>query len=605
MNVLHLFSLPLLTKELIEQAHRKRTYVLRVIYAVILYGIALWYYGDLSRGGSAAELVNLGRGRALFACLFVTQFFAILLLMPAITCGALTVEKEKDTLALLLLTKLRPWTIVFEKLLSRVFAMSTYQLLSLPLFAIVYGIGGVDLPELIIAVASLTAFTLIVASVSILCSTWFRTTSEAFVMAYVALSGLGCVCSPFWMIIAAVMNSGIRAAGSEPPSPWLMIIEALFLSTTVGIFAAMISAVLLMVASNVLVQRAFVPPRNILLEQFQRADRFFNDLNQKTTGGIVLVQDRESLPLFQPITWRETRKKSLGTFRYQFRILMFLLAPLILVIAAAMNGGGTNEVTSPFRGFPIFFWIVSVICVTIHSTGVIPAERIRQSLDVLLVAPLTPAEIVLEKLSGVRRLIKILTVPFVILVVFQAIWTGYVVGGSRIYRNSDFWLELVSTSLTALVYMPLIMWVGFQFGLRMRTQIQALLCTFASVASACLIPLLVARFLEPSFSGSIDHFWNEVSFICEWLSPLQPLFNIRDSNAGYANRAATSDLAILESMGQINWWMLGLHFLIYGAVWALLRRNAIRAFSRIVGRLEPGAAGSKPEAANQLGLHLQ
>ena len=584
MNLLERYSLPLLTKELIEQANNKRTYILRVVYAVVLFGAALWAYSDLNNGGASAGLVNFGKGRAFFQMLVNVQTFAIILLLPAITCGALTVEKEKDTLALLLLTKLSSWTIVFEKLISRVLAMGTYQLLSLPLFAIVYGMGGVELSGIIHAVVSLLALTIVVASVSILCSTWFRTTSEAFIVSYVILFllGFGITLSTEFAMRVQTMRGNITNWPNNPPreSFWHALIAAFSTDTSIAMQAIAVCLVCILLASRVLFARAFVPPRNIMLEIFQRADRFFNELNDSTTGGVVLVPDRETLPIFQPITWRETRKKSLGTFRYQFRILMFLLAPLIFVIAAILSDG-RNDFTSPFRGFPVFFWIVSVICLTIHSTGVIAAERIRQTLDVLLVSPLTPTEIVLEKLSGVRRMIKILTVPFAVLVLFQAIWTGYVLQGSmqQNQRSVDFWLELVTATLVPIFYMPIIMWVGFQFGLRARTQIQAILATFTTVVLACIIPFVLVVLIRAYSLTS-----QPVASLLIWLSPLRMSFPAMSFGPGYN---------LLQEKSILAWFVVFVHFTFYGIIWWWLRRNALQAFSKVVHRMEPSVTTPK------------
>ena len=583
MKFSQLFSLPLLTKEMIEQAQSRRTYTLRVVYATIFYSLALWQYHNTS-GGGATGFENLGRGREFFLQLTFVQTCAIVLLLPAITCGALTVEKEKDTLALLLLTKLSPWTIVFEKLLSRIFSMATFQLLSLPLFAIVYSIGGVELADLINAIALLMSLTMFVGSVSILCSTWFRTTSESFIAAYLSLFFLGCFFSIFGGPGLELWQMSFHSESGRSRLPLSQGI-----SNSIGdlTFALLVSLIPVFLASNILVARAFVPAWNMVLESFQRADRFFNDLNKKTTGGIVLVQDNETLPLYHPISWRETRKKSLGTFRYQFRILMLLLAPLIVVIAAVMTDGRT-EFTTPFRGFPAFFWLVSVVCLTIHSTGVMPSERIRQTLDVLLVAPLTPAEIVLQKLSGVRRLIKILTVPFVVLIVFQAIWTGYIVQETDPERRSNLELELVAASLSAIVYMPLLMWIGFEFGLRMKTQIQAVLSTFATVAIICVLPGFVMFFLDEyalrGVSSQPAHSIPAVRLFV--VGPWQITF-------GVSQLARASDYWKQKGTGVFLsprldvWGMLAVHFGLFAALGWWLRRNAIRTFSRFVRRMEP------------------
>jgi ABC-type transport system involved in multi-copper enzyme maturation permease subunit len=574
-NLLEQYSLPLLTKELIEQANNKRTYILRVVYAVVLYGAALFTYSDLNNGGVSAGLVNLGKGRAFFQMLVAVQAFAIVCLLPAITCGALTVEKEKDTLALLLLTKLSPWTIVFEKLVSRVLAMGTYQLLSLPLFAIVYGMGGVELNGIIHAVVSLLALTIIVASVSILCSTWFRTTAEAFIVSYSLLFLIGTcitVSTEFVRRTQAIAgNRGNWPNISQNPTFWHALTEAFSTDTFIMLQAATLCLVCMLLASRVLFARAFVPPRNLILELFQRADRFFNELNESTTGGIVLVPDRATLPLFHPIAWRETGKKSLGTFRYQFRILMLLLAPLVFVIAAILSDG-RNDFTSPFRGFPAFFWSVSVICLTIHATGVIAAERIRQTLDVLLVSPLTSAEIVLEKVSGVRRLIKILTIPFAALVLFQAIWTGYVLHGAlqTQHRGVDFWLELVTASLVAIFYMPIIMWFGFLFGLRLRNQIQAILATFTTLFLICVIPIVLVN----AFHLRLP----QAAWLLIWTSPLQMAFPTTGFGPGDNLFHQNTTLA---------WVIVTVHFTMYGIIWRSLRRNALQTFSKVVRRMEP------------------
>ena len=582
-------SLPLLTKELIEQSHSKRMYILRVLYAVILYGFALWQYDSITGGASGGGFVNLGRGHEFFTILVDIQKFAIYLLLPAITCGAVTVEKEKDTLGLLLLTKLGPMTIVVEKLLSRVIAMGTYQLLSLPLFAIVYGIGGVELSGLIAAIIELTALSIAVASVSILCSTWFRTTSEAFIMTYVlVLSIAGCVQFDKEILASIQMRSNSPFATAMPS-----LTQTLMAPILIAIQSFVFSGIFVLIASRTLFRRAFVSPKNILLGIFQSVDRFFNALNDSTTGGIVLVKDREGLPLFQPISWRETRKRSLGTFRYQFRILTLLLTPLIFVIAAVLSEGRV-DFTSPFRGFPVYFWLVAMICVTIHSTGVIAAERMRQSLDVLLVAPLTASEIVSEKLAGVRRLIKILIVPFAVLVTFQAIWSGYVMpAGSTLNQTTDFWLELVSSSLAPLVFMPVLMWVGFHFGLRLRSQMQAILATVAAVLVICLLPLAIAKYLDLeslALSPGVSR-WNRAPWsVClSWISPLRSMFETNnfgmEDDFGFYN-APNVPIAIPVKFEMFRWVSVTIHFVFYGLVWACLRQYALNSFSRVVKRSE-------------------
>src|SRR5262249_48509229 len=132
------FGLPLLAKELIEQSTRKRTYVVRVVYAMLLFTAAWLLFYDVVQVGTTSPLANLGSGRRMFEVLMKLQFAGIYLVMPAVTCGVIAHEKERNTLALLFLTKLGPWTILLEKLCSRLVPMCGFLLMSLPLLAYAY-----------------------------------------------------------------------------------------------------------------------------------------------------------------------------------------------------------------------------------------------------------------------------------------------------------------------------------------------------------------------------------------------------------------------------------------------------------------------------------
>src|ERR1044071_10410109 len=132
---------PLLGKELLEQAAQKRMYVVRVTYAVILFGAFTVYY---IRNLGADNVLVLGRGLGPFNFLVSAQLAAIFLFLPPMMAGALTQEKERDTLGLLFLTDLTPWELILQKYVGRLIPMLTLLFLSLPLLAVTYSLGGVS-----------------------------------------------------------------------------------------------------------------------------------------------------------------------------------------------------------------------------------------------------------------------------------------------------------------------------------------------------------------------------------------------------------------------------------------------------------------------------
>jgi hypothetical protein len=175
------FGLPLLAKELTEQAARRRTYVIRTIYGALFVFIASLTFISYAGATLGNPLAVLGQGREIFRVLVSIQFLGVYLFMPAITCGVLTAEKERNSLGLLFLTRMGPWAIVFEKLASRLVPMFTFLLLSLPVLAFAYALGGISWSSMIIAVWCLSITVLQTGSLALCCSAFFRTTPAALI----------------------------------------------------------------------------------------------------------------------------------------------------------------------------------------------------------------------------------------------------------------------------------------------------------------------------------------------------------------------------------------------------------------------------------------
>jgi hypothetical protein len=184
------FGLPLLSRELAEQASHARHYVLRCLCAIVMFGLCFFALRDLLVADQAAGMMSLGRGLVLVDSVTRTQAVLILLFLPAITCGAIAGEKERNTLAILLTTRLTPRTIVLEKLASRLVVVFMLLFLSLPLLAVAYSMGGISLGALFSRVIGLVELSLLVATLSLMCSTWCGSTVSAFFMSYFVAGAL-------------------------------------------------------------------------------------------------------------------------------------------------------------------------------------------------------------------------------------------------------------------------------------------------------------------------------------------------------------------------------------------------------------------------------
>jgi hypothetical protein len=133
-----------------------RTYVVTGCYSVVVMLFVLGAYWMLasqadgavtagSRGGGAVRLneqaAEVGRGIWLWGC--VIQAALLPLMVPAFTCGAITLERERDVLDLLLLTRQSALQICLGKLASGVGLGLMLVLASVPVLSLSLLLGGV------------------------------------------------------------------------------------------------------------------------------------------------------------------------------------------------------------------------------------------------------------------------------------------------------------------------------------------------------------------------------------------------------------------------------------------------------------------------------
>ncbi|MBI3860779.1 MAG: hypothetical protein HY290_02665 [Planctomycetia bacterium] len=589
------FGLPLLSKELVEQAARKRTYVVRVVYASLLFSAAYFMFYDDLRIGSTGSLSALGRGRQLFETLIKLQFAGIYLFMRAITCGVLAQEKEHNTLPLLLLTRLGPWTILFEKYLSRVLPMLGFLLMSLPLLAFAYSLGGLSPTALWSGVWMLLVTVLQMGAVALLCSAWFRTTFGAFIGSFAACAAL--MLGPLVMfLIASLFNPGLSISSLDRwvwrqravlsvdilqhrdtllfpffaplqlfDWQWAPGFGGLNLAiapgrTGLGAFLAslptLFSAIFCLALSRlILVRRLFASPQSGLQIVFRRLDGVFARWNQnRFTRGIVLIGDKAVLPDENPVAWRETTKRSLGRARYLVRIVLAMEAAfwtLLIMIALFTEGEGAH-----FMKLLVFLlWLAAVMLVAVQSATLIAGDRAHQTLDVLCATPMIGRDIVLQKYTAVRRLITVLWIPLLTLIVLEL---------------GDFRISPIASLLAVAIYLPMVAWISMWIGLKVRTRARAIITSLAVLAGWCLLPLVFIwmPLMILRGPGRVES-WSNFSI---FLSP--------------AMMIAVNEYGEWVEFGRSPWPAIVLNFSLYGTILYFVRRTCLVHADRLLGRAE-------------------
>lgn len=598
------FSLPLLAKELIEQAARRRTFVIRVVYATLLFLMASLFFYRILQYAVSSPLAVLGHGKDMFATLVGLQFAGIYFFMPAMTSGVITQEKERASLQLLFLTRLGPWTILFEKLLGRLVPMGCFVLLSLPLLGFAYTLGGVSRDMLWIGAWMLFLATIQMGTLALMCSAFFRTTVGAFMASYVIafLMFFG----PYFCLLVTYLLGLLLHVDFEQLfrelfprlGPETFIVGAFpfftppyfFLSVIapggVGPWALVVhSAIILLISGGCLalarrfiVDRAFLPSQNPLMSLFKAFERGgVRPGNRLPALRAIAASDDALLPADEPIAWRETTKRVLGHSRYMWQILLVAEVPLVaLCVLLGISDSMATAVISAIMMFVL--WMLAVLVISVKSASLVAGERTHQTLDVLCTSPLTGREILLQKFRGVRRLIMALWVPFLTISLFVPWWTeqAYRQRSWQMHNQFSGAMYLVCAALSVMIYFPLVAWLSFLVGLTVRTQIRAIIGSMAAIAVWCIAPLvfIVMPVSIMAHSPNMLLGTNEWESLTELLSLLSPATIVAVNEAGELHNYPGP------------WTSVWLNFAVYGAALIVIREICLRNADRWLGRAD-------------------
>ncbi len=149
-------------------------------------------------------------GTWLFSSLAMGSLILLAFITPALTTGAISGERERRTLDLLLITRASPLGLVAGKLVGSLAYVVFLVIASLPGFALVYLFGGVPIHYLVMAVAVILTTAVTHAAIGLLMSAWLKRTVLATVCTYFIVLALmfGIPFVSLALGIAALANQG-------------------------------------------------------------------------------------------------------------------------------------------------------------------------------------------------------------------------------------------------------------------------------------------------------------------------------------------------------------------------------------------------------------
>ncbi len=144
----------------------------------------------------------------MFAVLTILQMALVLFITPSLTAGAISSEREKQTLNILLTTTQSSTQIVIGKLLSSVAFLVLMIIAGLPLYSLVFLFGGVS-PSQLISIFLFYLLTVVaIGSIGVMFSTITKRTIVAMISTYGSIIFLGGITAFFFYISIAFHQMG-------------------------------------------------------------------------------------------------------------------------------------------------------------------------------------------------------------------------------------------------------------------------------------------------------------------------------------------------------------------------------------------------------------
>lgn len=210
----------IMTKELRSRMRGRRAFVVLTIYlgilALITYGVYIVVAPSARNAGGfgvgfGAANASAIIGQSIFTALSIFQLILVCFIAPAFTAGQISLEREKQTLDLLVSTPIRPAAIVLGKLFAALAFVVLMIVAAVPITAIVLMYGGASVDDIVRQQLVLLATALVLGTVGLFFSALLKRTQAATVLTYITMLALTlgtALIFGFWTIVANQTDDG-------------------------------------------------------------------------------------------------------------------------------------------------------------------------------------------------------------------------------------------------------------------------------------------------------------------------------------------------------------------------------------------------------------
>jgi ABC-type transport system involved in multi-copper enzyme maturation permease subunit len=495
--------LPVVVRELREQARQPATYWLRLLGAAGLLTVGVLFTMDRGLG--------YRQGQRLFSSMHWVLFCTIWGLVPIMTADCISRERREGTLGLLFLTPLTARDVVLAKGLVHGLRAATVAVAAVPVLVIPFLLGGVDWGAVMVAlVLNLGSFFAALAAGLLASSRQFamhRAVVWAYVLAGFLFFGL-ILFSGWWLSmvfslglpqapLGGAWGRGLLFSLSElfdfeqfslaGRVPWPTLFPWQMLFFCAGLVGGVLVGFLLVVG------RAAANLRGLILERRPselrlKLERTF--CTPKLAPELFRRWMRWRLER-NPLGWLEQRTWQARLVTWSWLAVLISFYSLIL--------SEPNYFSRSFDYVQNTLSTLVLISMAATASGSFRRERETRVLELLLVSPLTPRQIVLGRLWGLWGQF----LPALVLLVGVWLYMADLPSDRPGFRLGNWWVERMELLPmlrfgAAFLALPII---GLYFSLRCRFLVTSFVWTLVCVF---LVPWVMVRLVFYYISSELQ-----------------------------------------------------------------------------------------------------
>lgn len=442
-----LFVGPVFSREAVVAPRRTRHYVMRTVYGLALLLLICTAWMILAGTQVIRNVGDMARfGAILFQILAPLQLAIILFLSAIQSASSIAVEKDRQTLILLLMSRLTNSELVLGKLFSSLLNNGVMLMTSIPILMLIVLFGGTSFDQVGWTVAVTFVTALAAGSIGVTVALWREKTFQT--LALVALSIV------FWLGLAAgvgLIQQPILGVNAQLVSSAMSPISAIFAASSpsvasnwsIEVFPYLVFATILTIllcGLSVLRVRKWNPSRDVRpgqqedysgdIDLFTGKVKLDSDGNPLAPSKLGYHVDDRSRTVNQqsrrvwdnPVLWREMCTWAYGRKILFIRIAYWLMAAFVFIALYSLitSGEATRATADSSVSIPVVagplapFMLVSLVMVNALAVTSITNERDGRALDLLRVTDISPKEFLFGKLFGVLYVaIDIVLIPVV------------------------------------------------------------------------------------------------------------------------------------------------------------------------------------------------